>query len=391
MQRSLDHSLDDPNGLGASIVATAACMIVLSTIVVPLRLLSRHMAKNSGYWWDDWLIVAAWVCCAATYTQLSLVNAAQFLLIIFDGLTLGMVANGFGAHIGTVSKPQLLNLELYLYIGQLFYNVGLTLLKLSVLLFYVRVFTLRKMWFNVTVWVVGGLCIAWVFGISFMAAFKCQPVQKAFNPTLSGTCIDFNATIYATAISNTIIDVFILIMPVPHLWTLQASLARRVSLGVIFLFGYVYVHYHHFSEHFTEQSSVLGLSIGRLVVGLQDGRSTSTDFTCKISISVLAGPGLPATDYTADTGILTMLEGGMGVVSVCMPALLQLFLRLQKLLLRSPWFSNVSSSIFKRDHPDAHMGLVANPIDPSYRNHKQYENISLADVSGAVGHNEDLA
>lgn len=152
-----------------------------------------------------------------------------------------MAANGFGAHIGTVTRPQLLRVELYLYIGQQFYNLGLTLLKLSVLLFYVRVFTLRKTWFKISVWILGALCVGWVFGISFMAAFKCQPVQKAFNPSLPGTCIDYNTTVYATAISNTIIDVFILVMPVPHVWTLQAGRARRISLGIVFFFGYVYV------------------------------------------------------------------------------------------------------------------------------------------------------
>lgn len=79
----------------------------------------------------------------------------------------------------------------------------------------------------------------------------------------------------------------------------------------------------------------------------------------------------------------------MGIISVCIPALLQLFLRLQKILLETPWFSNISSGLSVRGKMGAHMGPVANPIDPNYRDHKPYENIALSDVTGNGVHNAE--
>lgn len=57
----MDRSLNDPNGVSGSISAAAGSMIALTTIAVPLRLLSRYMSKHAGYWWDDWLLVTAYV------------------------------------------------------------------------------------------------------------------------------------------------------------------------------------------------------------------------------------------------------------------------------------------------------------------------------------------
>ena len=36
-------------------------MVVLSTIAVALRFVSRILSKKAGLWWDDWLALVGWV------------------------------------------------------------------------------------------------------------------------------------------------------------------------------------------------------------------------------------------------------------------------------------------------------------------------------------------
>ena len=45
---------------GSTIVGTCVALIVFSTLAVALRFLSRRLSK-AGFWYDDWLALAALV------------------------------------------------------------------------------------------------------------------------------------------------------------------------------------------------------------------------------------------------------------------------------------------------------------------------------------------
>ena len=52
--------LDINANQGPKIIAVSAILIIISTIAVILRFVSRMVSK-AGLWWDDWLIVGAMV------------------------------------------------------------------------------------------------------------------------------------------------------------------------------------------------------------------------------------------------------------------------------------------------------------------------------------------
>lgn len=54
-------------------------------------------------------------------------------------------------------------------------------------------------------------------------------------------CIDANAYYISTSAFNVALDFWILVLPLPVVWSLQLSGRRKVGLNVIFLIGGLYV------------------------------------------------------------------------------------------------------------------------------------------------------
>ena len=46
------------------IVAVSVVLTILSIMAVALRVWSRFISKNQGFWWDDWFALASLVCAA---------------------------------------------------------------------------------------------------------------------------------------------------------------------------------------------------------------------------------------------------------------------------------------------------------------------------------------
>jgi hypothetical protein len=60
-------------------------------------------------------------------------------------------------------------------------------------------------------------------GITFtlLSIFMCTPIEKGWNSSLPGTCIDGTAFLYSNAAFNMAADVVVFILPIPALWSLQ--------------------------------------------------------------------------------------------------------------------------------------------------------------------------
>ena len=116
---------------------------------------------------------------------------------------------------------------------------------MSILLFYRRVFpsqatmtSFRIAWFGISVW-----CILWLISTLFAAIFQCYPVSFAWTKvatTIKGTCLDFPALLYATAVLNIITDVAILLLPMPIVWHLRIQMSQKIAISGIFLLGGLY-------------------------------------------------------------------------------------------------------------------------------------------------------
>lgn len=144
---------------------------------------------------------------------------------------------GLGQHIVHVPTSHA-KLGFVLFIVNFLYNTGLTLVKLSVLMFYVRVFrTVRT--YRIAFWIVGFILVAWCIALNFVSLLACIPIQKGWDSSVPGRCVDRQTAFVGTAIPNILTDFILLILPMPMLWHLQISLRRKISLVGIFTAGYL--------------------------------------------------------------------------------------------------------------------------------------------------------
>lgn len=255
---------------GPHILAVTYVMLVLATIAIALRFCARYIAHNSTVWWDDWASLAAlpfvWTFCA---------------------LSIYWVSIGLGKHISQVSQPYS-RLALVLFVFNFVYNTGLSLIKLSVLLFYVRVFRPVQN-YRVAFWIVGAMIIGWCIAINFLALFTCIPIRKAWTPTVPGHCLRTQSTFLGTAISNIVIDVIVLILPMPMIYRLHIGTIRKIGLVAVFAAGY----------------GVIVLSILRLVSIVELGDVLEQDLSWNI----------------ADPSVLVTCEITIALFSSCLPSI----------------------------------------------------------------------
>jgi hypothetical protein len=120
------------------------------------------------------------------------------------------------------------------------YDTALLFTKASALFLLRRVFPgyASSTWFNITIWIAHALNVAWWIGIIFGTIFMCDPVEKNWNPMVPGTCGSTSSLFIGSAVPSVFIDLIILLLPMPVLWTIKTSKARKVGIIMIFLVGY---------------------------------------------------------------------------------------------------------------------------------------------------------
>ena len=161
-----------------------------------------------------------------------------FLLGILS-VTLAWVSIGLGHHASQVSHENIVLGFKYRYaIGNL-YHFGITLPKYSAICFYVRVFTWRSSsLFRINTLIVAGLVTAWLLFAVPSTVFQCTPIRKGWLPLTPGRCLDANQWFLGSTISSVVIDVYIMLLPIPVLWNLHTGYARKMVLTGFFFCAY---------------------------------------------------------------------------------------------------------------------------------------------------------
>ncbi|RWA07533.1 hypothetical protein EKO27_g7562 [Xylaria grammica] len=180
-----------------------------------------------------------------------------------------MISLGLGRHVDTLPPENVQAALLDLYIAYFVYDFTLFLTKTSALFFYHRVFVrhMHRTWFNYALWIVHFFNVSWLLGIVFGTIFMCDPVAKGYNPNLPGYCSPIGELWIGSAVPSVAIDLFILLLPVPKIWGLEISFAKKSGITVVFALGY----------------SVIVVSLGRLITVIKTADALSRDLTCELT------------------------------------------------------------------------------------------------------------
>lgn len=116
------------------------------------------------------------------------------------------------------------------------YNPIIFLAKLSILLLFTQIFSVRHR-FVLGVKVLTTLLLIYYTTITFLMAFACTPIRKFWRPTERGRCIDKDTMFITNSVVGMVTDVIILVSPVPLLWCLQMDTRKKIGACAVLAAG----------------------------------------------------------------------------------------------------------------------------------------------------------
>lgn len=209
------------NEQGFSYALTVA-FAVISAAMVLVRLCFKLFVTSVNPSLDDWFIVITFLSgLPSTVLQTDFV-----------------IPNGLGTDIWTLTSDQITNFGMYFYIMAVLYFLQVTLLKMSLLFFYLRIFpdkTVRRFLWG-TVWFNAG------FGLFFvvLSIFQCQPISfywTKWDGEHEGKCLGINGIAWANAAVSIALDVWMLTIPLLQLRKLQMHWTKKVGVAIMFIVG----------------------------------------------------------------------------------------------------------------------------------------------------------
>ncbi|KAH8703286.1 hypothetical protein BGW36DRAFT_443399 [Talaromyces proteolyticus] len=205
------------------VIGVCVLLIIISLVATGLRLYARYLVRLK-LWWDDWFCLIG--------------LPFALLSMIFDFV---QVKYGFGKHVDTLSAETLMEYGKNFYILLLFYNLGLAFFKLSLLAFYIRVFSVLNT-IRTASYILSAAIVAWMIATEFLLIFRCHPVEIAWEGTAqqqATQCINMNTVFVAQAAPTIFFDVIILALPLKHIWALKLNRGQKVGVTVVFLLGFL--------------------------------------------------------------------------------------------------------------------------------------------------------
>ncbi|KAH7073599.1 hypothetical protein BKA63DRAFT_37167 [Paraphoma chrysanthemicola] len=193
---------------------------VLALVSVVLRMFTRLRYQAVG--WEDYTIVIATVFTLAT-SILQVLEAKA----------------GMGRHTILIPFPEGVETILrYLFLSIITYNFSLTFIKVSIILQYQRIFTLREM--RLPLRIAMGICVAWGFTTLFTSVFTCVPASAYWRILEKATarCIKDETLWYTNAAINISTDIMVAVLPVQPIWGLQVPKRQKVALVGILTIGW---------------------------------------------------------------------------------------------------------------------------------------------------------
>ncbi|KAK8016873.1 Integral membrane protein [Apiospora rasikravindrae] len=276
--------LSDWPSIAYQVQVSGVVTTVIALVTVVLRIFTRVYLVRSGIGIDDLLVV------------LSALTTCAFL-----GITFEMCGIAIGRHFWQVTvadySPYFLA---YSTAATMTYSLSVIFSKLSILFFYLRLSPQQSFRFAVIALIV--IVSAYALAYQVVSIFSCKPMRAAWDITITdATCVDKEAVYMGLSISNIIMDVIILLIPIQVVYPLQMSKRQKVSLLMLFATGGLKAP--------TDNNSVCASAIKR---------------------TVILPPLMHSPDYSWDVAeqfVWSYIEVNAGIICATVPALKPFFVR----------------------------------------------------------------
>ncbi|KAL4901292.1 hypothetical protein BDW74DRAFT_84770 [Aspergillus multicolor] len=197
--------------------------VVAATAAVMLRFVSRNIARVK-LWWDDWVIVVSLV-----------VNWAMAITRWIQ-----VLGYDFGEHGDDIPIYHIVSYQKSFIAIQLLYFSNAVLTKSSLLLLYHRTFGVVEH-FCWALWVSWFLVAGYFVACVIASIISCIPVSYMWHrfedPRAPGSCYNEIAFFRWNGFANMLLDILMLILPLPMVWQMGLCQKQRLLLTGIFLMG----------------------------------------------------------------------------------------------------------------------------------------------------------
>lgn len=215
-----------------SLQVMTAVLTFLCTGAVALRIYARRLRKAS-LGWDDYTVIAA------------LIFTWGYATVMFVG-TSDRGSVGKHSPLDPETTLPILNRQLKTLLQSswatlLIASFSLGLTKISVILLYRRIFSssAQNLYFSIATWGLIAFTVMWIITFFFAILFQCVPFHTNWD-TYGGTdatCYFPNPVYEAQGWTDSITDLFILIIPIPCVWGLMMPLRQKIAVTIMFLLG----------------------------------------------------------------------------------------------------------------------------------------------------------
>lgn len=207
----------------------------------------------------------------------------EVFVLTESGMVYWWISLGAGLPLTAIPQENVAKFSLVFFPWALLNVPAIVLPKLSALFLYRRIFEKTSLWLSISIWSLIAINAAYILAFWFLTIFSCQPVRKILDSTIQGTCLDTWNSWVGSAIPSAIIDIMILVLPMPPLLKLQRRPARKALTVGIFVAGYSYAVFLGIFTHdcLLTFDRVVVISVGRLIVAVTHWDQVQMDPTCK--------------------------------------------------------------------------------------------------------------
>jgi hypothetical protein len=111
----------------------------------------------------------------------------------------------------------------------------MSFIKFSIASFYWTIFPQK--YFRWALIAVAAFMAGWFISADLVSIFQCTPVERLWDKTKEGTCVNFGVFALVTAALNVVTDLVILALPVPLILRLKMSQRKKMLLILTFALG----------------------------------------------------------------------------------------------------------------------------------------------------------
>lgn len=206
---------------GTKYTTTSDALGIVSGLFVIQRVAYKRWA-GLDFGWDDF------------FCLLTIISGVPATVINAYGLP----QNGLGHDIWTLTPEQITGFLIYFYAIEILYFLEVGMLKLSLLLFYIRIFPNRRV--HQLLW--GTVAFVSVTSLlyTFLSIFQCTPISyfwTKWDGTSHGYCVDMAKVAWSNAGISIVVDVWMLATPLWQLRSLQLDWRKKLGVGLMFGVG----------------------------------------------------------------------------------------------------------------------------------------------------------